>query len=29
MRKTRLTDQKIKDIVDEITQTYKGDSGIN
>lgn len=29
MRKARLTDQKIKDIVDEITQTYKGDSGIN
>lgn len=29
MRKTGLTDQKIKDIVDEIIQTYKGDTGIN
>jgi serine O-acetyltransferase len=29
MRKTRLTDQKIKDVVDEIILTYKGDSGIN
>jgi serine O-acetyltransferase len=29
MRKTSLTDQKIKDIVDELVQTYKGDSGIN
>jgi serine O-acetyltransferase len=29
MRKTSLTDQKIKDIVDELIQTYKGDSGIN
>jgi len=29
MRKTRNTDQKIKDIVDEIIQTYKGDTGIN
>jgi serine O-acetyltransferase len=29
MRKTRHTDQKIKDIVDEIIQTYKGDTGIN
>ncbi len=29
MRKARLTDQKIKDVVEEIVQTYKGDSGIN
>ncbi|MHC4323987.1 MAG: serine O-acetyltransferase EpsC [Planctomycetota bacterium] len=29
MRKPRLTDQKIRDIVEEITRTYKGDSGIN
>ena len=29
MRKTSLTDQKIKDIVDEIIRTYRGDSGIN
>jgi serine O-acetyltransferase len=29
MRKTSLTDQKIKDIVEELIQTYKGDSGIN
>lgn len=29
MLKTGLTDQKIKDIVDEIIRTYKGDSGIN
>jgi serine O-acetyltransferase len=29
MRKNGLTDQKIKDIVDELIQTYKGDSGIN
>jgi len=29
MRKTILTDQKIKEVVDEIIQTYKGDSGIN
>jgi serine O-acetyltransferase len=29
MRKTRLTDQKMKDLVDEIALTYKGDSGIN
>jgi len=29
MRKTKHTDQKIKDIVDEIIQTYKGDMGIN
>jgi serine O-acetyltransferase len=29
MRKTSLTDQKIKDVVDELIQTYKGDSGIN
>ena len=29
MGKTRHTDQKIKDIVDEIIQTYKGDTGIN
>ena len=29
MRKTSLTDQKIKDIVDEIIRTYMGDSGIN
>jgi serine O-acetyltransferase len=29
MLKTGLTDQKIKDIVYEIIQTYKGDSGIN
>jgi len=29
MRKTSLTDQKIKDIVDELIQTYKGDTGIN
>ena len=29
MRKTRLTDQKINDLVEEITHTYKGDSGIN
>lgn len=29
MRKARHTDQKIKDIVDQIIQTYKGDTGIN
>ena len=29
MRKNGLTDQKIKDVVDELIQTYKGDSGIN
>ena len=29
MRKTSITDQKIKDVVDELIQTYKGDSGIN
>jgi serine O-acetyltransferase len=29
MRKNGLTDQKIKDIVDQIIQTYKGDTGIN
>jgi serine O-acetyltransferase len=29
MRNTRITDDKIKDIVDEIIQTYKGDTGIN
>jgi len=29
MRKAKHTDQKIKDIVDEIIQTYKGDTGIN
>ncbi len=29
MRKTSLTGQKIKDIVDEIIRTYMGDSGIN
>lgn len=29
MRKSSLTDQKIKDIVNELIQTYKGDSGIN
>ena len=29
MPKTRHTDQKIKGIVDEIIQTYKGDTGIN
>jgi len=29
MRKNKLTDKKIKALVDEIAQTYKGDSGIN
>ena len=29
MRNTRITDEKIKDIVDKIIQTYKGDTGIN
>ena len=29
MRNTSLTDQKIKDIVDQLIQTYKGDTGIN
>ena len=29
MRKRKLTDKKIKKLVDEITHTYKGDSGIN
>jgi serine O-acetyltransferase len=29
MRKNGLTDQKIKNIVDELIQTYNGDSGIN
>lgn len=29
MRNTGLTDKKIKDIVDQLIQTYKGDTGIN
>ena len=29
MRKRKLTDKKIKKLVDEITHTYKDDSGIN
>jgi serine O-acetyltransferase len=29
MRKTGLTDQRIKDVVDGLIQTYKGDTGIN
>jgi serine O-acetyltransferase len=29
MRKRKLTDKKIRNLVDEIAQTYRGDSGIN
>ncbi|MFZ2149003.1 MAG: serine O-acetyltransferase EpsC [Sedimentisphaerales bacterium] len=29
MRKRKLTDKKIQNLVDEIAQTYRGDSGIN
>ncbi len=29
MRKNRLTDKKVKNLVEEITHTYKGDSGTN
>ena len=29
MEKDKLSDEKMKELVDKISQTYKGDSGIN